>query len=164
MATAAAAMDGKIDRKMAKIVNFAPEVVKAPFFLRVAAAILDYMLMMSVPVLWLLIWRLIGDGSTASFGMVVWAGWFVLFVLNFLLLPLLTGRTAGKLLTGLTILKSDGSDARLLNLLLRCTLGYLATVLTFGLGFLIAGVNSSGRALHDLIGGTVVVRGRKTLI
>jgi uncharacterized RDD family membrane protein YckC len=27
---------------------------------------------------------------------------------------------------------------------------------------LIAGVNTSGRALHDMIAGTVVVRGRKT--
>ena len=29
------------------------------------------------------------------------------------------------------------------------------------LGFLLAGVNTSGRALHDLLGGTIVVRGRK---
>jgi uncharacterized RDD family membrane protein YckC len=164
MAATAQALAGKADRKMAKIVNFAPEAVKAPFFLRVAAAILDYMLLMSVPVLWLLMWRFVGDGTTASIGMMVWVVWVIVFVSNFLLLPLLTGRTLGKMLTGITIINSDGSDARLVGLLLRCTLGYLATVMTLGIGFLIAGVNSSGRTLHDFIGGTVVVRARKTLI
>jgi uncharacterized RDD family membrane protein YckC len=164
MAATAQALAGKADRRMAKVVKFAPEIVKAPFFLRVAAGILDYMVLMSVPSLWLLLWKVVGDGTTASISMLVWVVWAIVYVSNFLLLPLLTRRTLGKMLTGITIVSRDGSDARLLGLVLRCTLGYLATVLTLGLGFLIAGVNSSGRALHDFIAGTVVVRARKTLI
>jgi uncharacterized RDD family membrane protein YckC len=42
--------------------------------------------------------------------------------------------------------------------MLRHTVGYLASLVTLGLGFLLAAFNREGRALHDLIAGTVVVR------
>jgi uncharacterized RDD family membrane protein YckC len=43
----------------------------------------------------------------------------------------------------------------------RDVVGYALTVLTLGFGFLIAAVIPSGRALHDYIAGTIVIRGRK---
>jgi uncharacterized RDD family membrane protein YckC len=43
---------------------------------------------------------------------------------------------------------------------LRHTLGYLVSLLTLGLGFLLAAFDAEGRALHDRIAGTVVVRER----
>src|SRR2546425_1151244 len=46
--------------------------------------------------------------------------------------------------------------------LLRNFIGYPVALLPFGLGFLIVTVNPSGRALHDLIAGTIVVREHAT--
>lgn len=162
MATSVEAI-GRLSR-MANIVDFIPERVKAPFFLRVAAACIDYMLLMAVPVIWLTLGRMLGDGSGITMGAIVWSVIVILYVLNFLLLPLLMGKTLGKLLMGLSIVRSDGSEVGLVNLLLRYTVGYAATILTLGVGFLISAVNTSGRSLHDYIAGTVVVRGTKTLV
>ena len=78
-----------------------------------------------------------------------------------LLLPLLFGKTVGKMLTGLTILNMDGTAVSLVGIIRRNILGYLLTTITLGLGFLISAVNSSGRSLHDFVGGTIVVRGQK---
>lgn len=121
------------------------------------------MLIMSVPVLALLYNRYFGDtGTTYSAGTLVWMVGIILWVVNFLLLPLLRGQTLGKMLTGITILKTDGSDVRLEGLLRRNVFGYLMTAATLGLGFVSLVFSKKGRALHDVIGGTVVVRGRKT--
>jgi uncharacterized RDD family membrane protein YckC len=68
------------------------------------------------------------------------------------------------MLMGLTIVRLDGSKVDLGSILRRNLLGYAATALTFGTGFLISAVNRSGRSLHDVIGGTVVIRARKTLV
>ena len=149
---------------MAKIVDFSPERVKAPFFLRVAALFVDYMIMVAVPTLWLVLSKMIDPTSAVTVGTTIWAIAATVFILNFVLLPLLTGKSVGKMLTGLTILRNDGSDVDLWHLLLRITIGFLLTVLTLGLGFLFAAVNSSGRSLHDFVAGTIVVRGRKTLV
>jgi len=149
---------------MAKIVDFSPERVKAPFFLRVAALFVDYMIMMAVPALWLVLAKIIDNSSAVTIGTTIWAIAATVFILNFVLLPLITGKSIGKMLTGLTILRKDGSDVGLLHLVVRVTLGFLLTFLTLGLGFLLAAVNSSGRALHDFVAGTIVVRGRKTLV
>jgi uncharacterized RDD family membrane protein YckC len=46
-------------------------------------------------------------------------------------------------------------------MLLRNTIGYVLTVATLGLGFLIAAITPSGRALHDYVAGTIVIRGRR---
>ena len=164
MAAAEATLSDRYLR-MANIVDFSPERVKATFFLRVAALCVDYIIMMAVPVLWLVFGKMIADtGTVVSIGTTIWAITAIVFIGNFFLLPLITGRSVGKMLTGLTIVRKDGSDVGLLQLLLRGTIGYLLTALTLGLGFLISAVNSSGRALHDYVGGTIVVRGRKTLV
>jgi uncharacterized RDD family membrane protein YckC len=60
--------------------------------------------------------------------------------------------------TGLRIERRDGERAGFARTLLRHTLGYLLSLLTLGLGFLLAAFNREGRALHDLLAGTVVVR------
>jgi uncharacterized RDD family membrane protein YckC len=65
------------------------------------------------------------------------------------------------MMAGIAILRKDGTPVRLGRILLRNTIGYLITILTFGLGFFIAALNKSGRSLHDLIAGTVVVYGRR---
>lgn len=146
-----------------KIVDFAPERLRAPFFLRCAAIAIDYMILIIFPVAWLLISKLVSESASGiSISGITWFTGIVLTLMNLVVLPLWRGQTVGKMITGLTILKMDGTRIGMRELLLRNILGYGITVLTVGLGFLIAAINKSGRALHDLIGGTIVVRGRKS--
>jgi uncharacterized RDD family membrane protein YckC len=79
-------------------------------------------------------------------------------VLNLGVLPGFTGRTVGKWATGLRILRTDGARPGVGHAFLRHFVGYPLSVLTLGVGFLIAALNTRGRALHDLIADTVVVR------
>lgn len=148
-----------------KAVNFSLERVKAPFILRCAAFCIDYMLLIFVPIAWMLVTRFLGEpNTTGALGTPVWVIGSILFVIDFLVLPMIRGKSLGKMFTGLTILKTDGSPVDVQTILKRNFLGYLLTLVTLGIGFLIAAFNTSGRALHDLIGGTVVVRGRKTVV
>lgn len=147
---------------MEKSAEFAPEKLKAPFFLRCTAFCIDYMLLLTVPILWLLLSQVLSDsGVSGSLSGTVWLLTVLLWVLDFILLPLVTGRTVGKMLTGLTIVNVDGTPVRLSGLLLRNLLGYALSAATLGIGFLVAAVNTTGRGLHDLIAGTIVVSGRK---
>lgn len=146
-----------------KIVDFAPERLRAPFFLRCAAIAIDYIILVIFPVAWLLISSIVSQSASGiSISVIAWITGVLLTLLNFFVLPLWRGQTVGKMITGLTILRMDGTRIGIRQLLFRNVLGYGITVLTVGFGFLIAAINISGRALHDLIGGTIVVRGRKT--
>lgn len=150
------------------IVNFDAERLKAPFSLRCGAIMIDYILLIIIPVASLLIYRHSGEDPTKILNNdITNIGWiiFVLLILtNFLILPLLVGQSLGKILTGLRVVKKDGNSPSLGNLLLRHFVGYPLTVLTGGLGFFISILNSKGRALHDLIAGTVVIYGRKQIV
>lgn len=147
---------------MEKIVDFSPESLKAPFFLRLGALLIDYMLLVCVPLVWLIAARMFGDaGTNLAVGATGWTITAILGIANLLVFPLVRGKTVGKALTGQTIVRMDGTPATVGNILLRNVVGYLLSAATLGLGFLIAAVNSSGRALHDFVGGTIVVRGNK---
>jgi uncharacterized RDD family membrane protein YckC len=65
------------------------------------------------------------------------------------------GRTPGKMLLGLTVVAADGAPVGPGRALFR-TLCYLASVFTWGLGFLVA-AGPAKRALHDRLAGTRVV-------
>jgi uncharacterized RDD family membrane protein YckC len=146
-----------------KIVDFSPERLRAPFVLRIAALAIDYIAVVIIPVLWLVLSRLMSElGTDASIGLTPWLIAIVIFIANFIIFPAVRGRTFGKLLVGLTILNIDGTRVNLLTIVRRNVLGYLFTIVTFGVGFLVAAFNASGRSLHDYIAGTVVVHGRKT--
>jgi uncharacterized RDD family membrane protein YckC len=82
----------------------------------------------------------------------------VVAVLDLGVLAGVTGKTIGKWTTGLSIERNDGRSPGIGRALLRHFVGYPLSLLTFGLGFLIVTVSPSGRALHDLIAGTIVVR------
>jgi Mce-associated membrane protein len=155
----ASTTEAAVSRKTETVVKFEPAAIKAPFLLRCAALFIDYILLVSLPVLWLVWGRLISD--TAPPGGLVWFLAIVLWIVDFMLLPLLRGQTLGKMLTGLTVLHSDGSAITLGTIIKRNILGYLITIATLGVGFLAAAFNSSGRSLHDVVAGTLVVQGRK---
>ena len=149
--------------EMERIRDFEPVRLRAPFLLRCAAVAIDYMIFIFFPVVWLLTSRLLSESSTgASVAGISWYLGVILTIVNLFVVPLMRGQSVGKMVAGLTILKTDGARPGLRTILIRNLLGYAITVLTLGLGFLIVAFNNSGRALHDLIAGTVVVRGRKS--
>lgn len=149
------------------IVNFDAERLKAPFLLRCGAFLIDYILLVSVPVTGLLLGRFYGnDGVKLLNSEISNTGWLIMLLLgitNFVIFPMFSGQSLGKMLTGLRIVKKDGNPANLSSLLLRHTIGYLLTALTLGIGFLFSALGKNGRALHDLIGGTVVIYGKQRI-
>lgn len=147
--------------RMETVIDFTPEALRPPFVLRIAALFIDYMLVLAMPVLWLLGSKVFGESANANIPTVVWLLVVIIWLIDFLLLPLFRGQTFGKMLSGLTIVNSDGTPVRLAGLLRRNLLGYFLTLVTLGLGFLISAFNDTGRSLHDYIGGTVVIAGRK---
>jgi uncharacterized RDD family membrane protein YckC len=150
------------------VVNFDPVRLRAPFLLRCGAILVDYMVLVAVPVISLIINRTSGIEPSKMFNNTIAnIGWLIVVLLavtNFLLLPLLLGQSVGKMLTGLNIVKKDGTAPSLGSLCLRHLLGYPLTILTLGLGFLFAALNKRGRALHDYLGGTVVIYGKKQVV
>ncbi len=150
------------------IVDFDAERLKAPFLLRCGAILIDYILLVSVPVISLLIGRFSEyDGAKLLNSEASNIGWLIVTLLiltNFVILPLFSGQTIGKILTGLKIVKTDGNAASFSRLLVRHLVGYPLTILTLGIGLLFAVVNQKGRALHDFLAGTVVVYGRRRTV
>lgn len=149
------------------IVDFDAERLKAPFLLRCGAILIDYILLVSVPVITLLLGRSFSlDGAKLLNSEINNVGWLImiLFALtNFVILPLFTGKSIGKMLTGLRIVKADGNPPSLISLTIRHLVGYPLIVFTAGLGFLLSVFNRKGRALHDFLAGTIVVYGRRKI-
>ncbi|MDE2038759.1 MAG: RDD family protein [Elusimicrobia bacterium] len=71
----------------------------------------------------------------------------------------LAGATIGKRLMGLRVVRRDGRSLGAARSLARA-LGHLVSMPLFDLGFLLALVHPEGRALHDLLAGSVVVEPR----
>ena len=141
-------------------VNF--ERLRAPFSLRCGALLIDYIVLAGVMAFATLLARLFGDMRRGS-SVVLLAGYIavaVVALLNFVLVAGLSGRTLGKWIAGLRIERRDFDPLSFGRALVRHTVGYALTLATLGLGFLLAAFNSQGRALHDLLAGTIVVRSR----
>ncbi len=150
------------------IVDFDTERLHAPFLLRCGAILIDYILLVSIPVVSLLLGRSFEyDGARLLNSEVSNAGWLIMILLgltNFIIFPMFSGQSIGKMLTGLRIVKTDGSSASFSRLLVRHLIGYPLTILTAGLGLFIAVLNQNGRALHDYLSGTIVVYGRRRIM
>ena len=147
--------------RAAAVVRARTRSVRAPFSLRCGAFLIDYTFVVGLVALSTLLARLFGEGArdtsdaALSFGYIAAA---VIAALNFFVLPVFTGRTLGKWATGLRVELRDGDPVTFTRALLRHTVGYLLSLLTLGFGFLVAAFSRDGRALHDLLAGTVVVR------
>src|SRR5918993_4984651 len=143
-------------------VNF--ERLRAPFFLRCGALLIDYIVVVGVLALATLLARVFGDSGRGGGNFILFVGYLttagVAFI-NFVLLANLSGRTLGKWIAGLRIERTDGQPLSVGRALLRHLVGYPLTLLTLGLGFLFAAFDPQGRALHDWLAGTVVVRSRQ---
>jgi uncharacterized RDD family membrane protein YckC len=134
---------------------------RAPFSLRCGALLIDYILIISIVAFSTVAARTLGGGARMAGGSAEMIGLLIALVvtlLNFVVLTGLRGQTLGKWATGLRIQRKDGRPLGWGYSLLRHVVGYPLSLLTFGVGFLVAAFNSQGRTLHDLVAGTVVVR------
>jgi len=134
---------------------------RAPFALRCGALLIDYILLALILTFSIMVARLMGGGARVAGGTAEKIGVFItliLALLDLVVLAGLNGKTIGKWITGLRLELLDGSPPGLGRAFLRHFVGYPLSFLPFGLGFLIATVSTTGRALHDYIAGTVVVR------
>jgi uncharacterized RDD family membrane protein YckC len=133
----------------------------APFSLRCGAMLIDYIVLVGIVALSTLIARMLGGGARTAASSAETLGIgiaLVVSVLNMGVLAGFTGRTLGKWATGLRLQRIDGSQPGVGRILLRHFVGYPVSFLTLGLGFLLAALTTRGRALHDFIAGTIVVR------
>ncbi len=149
------------------IVNFDAERLKAPFLLRCGAFLIDYIVSVTVPVLTYLLSHsnsLVDVKWSAEIINIGWLVTILLLLTNFIVLPLISGQTFGKLFSGLRIVTANGTKPSLFSLFLRHLIGYPLSLLLFGLGFLLPILNEQGRALHDFLAGTVVVYGKQSRI
>src|SRR5438105_2527393 len=105
MAAAAAALIPVLDTE--KIIEFTPQAVRAPFPLRCAALIIDYMVLLVLPLTWLVLARFLSDtGVPDAIGKTIWILAVLLFVVDCLVMPiLLGGRSLGKLIVGIRIVR-----------------------------------------------------------
>lgn len=149
-------------------VEFSPEIMKAPFLLRLGAAFIDYILIVIFPVIGLLLSSFNGnDGSRLIHSQLNNIGWLVAIfvaIVNMIILQGAIGQSVGKLITGLRIVAVDGSEATFGSIILRNTLGYLLTLGSAGLGLLFSVFSSKGRALQDYIAGTIVIYARRKIV
>ncbi len=139
------------------------EKLRAPFSLRCGALLVDYTILVAILAFSTLLARMLGGDTRWSGTTVLTLGYIstiAVCVLNFVVLASWTGRTLGKWVTNLRIVRRDGMPLSFARACLRHLVGYPLTLATLGLGFLLAAFNREGRALHDLIAGTVVVRAR----
>ena len=136
------------------------EQYRAPFSLRCGAILIDYIIVAGIVVFSTLIARRMGGGARLAGGAVETVGWVVAIcvtLLNFVVLTGLRGQTLGKWATGLRIVRLDGKPLSFLSSIVRHVVGYPVSLIILGLGFLLAVFNAQGRALHDILAGTVVV-------
>jgi uncharacterized RDD family membrane protein YckC len=155
------------DRTRETIVDFSPYELRAPFALRCGALLIDYIVVVAVPVAALILNVFVFDDSGHIGNSSNTLGWLLAIMVvfsNFFILPLVGGQTVGKMMTGLRIVKLNGASASVSSILIRQSVGYLLTFFSLGAGFLISAFNRSGRALHDYIAGTTVIYGRKIIL
>jgi len=133
----------------------------APFSLRCGAMLIDYIVLVGIVALSTLIARMLGGGARTAASSAETVGLLIAIVVTVLNLGVLagfTGRTIGKWSTGLRVRRKDGSESGVGRAFLRHFVGYPLSFLTLGFGFLLAALSTRGRALHDIIADTIVVR------
>ena len=134
---------------------------RAPFALRCGAILIDYIVLALVLTFSIMIARLMGGGARMAGGNAEKVGLILTLVVAIADLGILagiTGRSIGKWTTGLRIERTGGGPPGIIRAVIRHFIGYPVSLIPFALGFMVAAVMPTGRALHDYIAGTVVVR------
>src|SRR5437588_4176414 len=127
---------------------------RAPFALRCGALLIDYILLVLILTFSTIVARLMGGGARMAGGSAEEIGIvlaLIAAVLDLGVLAGLTGRSVGKWTTGLQIERPRGGTPGIPRAVMRHFIGYPLSIMPFGLGFLLAMVVPTGRALHDFI-------------
>ena len=136
------------------------DVRPAGFWVRAAALVIDVVVLMLVDLsLGRVARRVWGAGVNDAAVLHSMTSLFTLIfaALYVTLLHAGTGQTIGKMLVRAHVVLVDGEPVPAGTALLRF-LGYFASCVTLGFGYLMAGLRHDKRALHDLIAGTRVER------
>lgn len=95
-------------------------------------------------------WRVLPVTPMAAFLVLMNGGYLIAFTAA-------GGQTVGKMLTGIRVMGDDGQRVDVPGAVLR-SLGCILSILTLGIGYVPAFVTEGGRALHDRLAGTRVVK------
>lgn len=159
------AVNNETNQETFRVVNFDAERFRAPFTLRCAALLLDYTILIAAPVVMLVMARASGlSGAKLFDNSGYYVGWLIallLLITDFVILPVAVGCTIGKAVMGLRIVQKTGRNLTFQSAMIRHLIGYPLTLLTGGIGFLVAIFNREGRALHDYISSTIVVQANR---
>lgn len=135
------------------------------FWRRLAAVIVDNILMMIVLVIPMMIYY--GDAYYETEGFAGNLDFLVTFVLPLVLtiwLWIKFGATPGKMALNLKIVDANtGQNITIGKAIIRL-LGYILSAIPLGLGFLWVAFDSKKRGWHDLIAGTVVIKKQPQLV
>lgn len=82
--------------------------------------------------------------------------WFVLILSYFILMTYVFGQTLGKMVMGIRVEMSDGKERSFGAVVLRETIGRVASLIFFGFGYWMIVFDKKKRAMHDRIAETVV--------
>ncbi len=137
------------------------EQLRAPFALRCGALLIDYSLLVAILASSTILAGILGGNARTAGGAANVVGWLIVAgagLLNFVVFAGTRGRTLGKWATGLRIERINGAAPGMGRALLRHLIGYPLSMIIFGIGFLLAAFDGRGRALHDRLASTLVVR------
>ena len=142
----------------------------ATFGKRFKAAVVDVFFLMLIAVFWAAIETiaiyLVGKSSTVeeqlriNIYMVTLTaniGYLLIAVLYNVYFVMRRGATPGKMLLGLQVVDSNFQKPNLSKVIVRETIGKLATIVSLGLGFFWIFLDDNKRSWHDKISGTLVV-------
>lgn len=136
------------------------EPAPAGFWVRFAAVLVDLLVFILVEILLTFTAGVIWGPHIADvplFAVTVSVFMFAYGTAYYVILHAVCGQTVGKMLMRAQVVELDGRPLRFESAVLR-SFGYAISALTFGIGFLLAGLRRDKRALHDLIAGTRVIR------
>ncbi|MGI8656747.1 MAG: RDD family protein [Pyrinomonadaceae bacterium] len=137
------------------------EQLRAPFALRCGALLIDYSLLAGILACSTIFAGVLGGNARTAGGAANTLGWLIVVgvgFLNFVVFAGTRGRTLGKWATGIHIERTNGALPGMGHTALRHLIGYPLSLIVFGIGFLLAAFDARGRALHDRLAGTLVVR------
>jgi len=147
-----------------------PTFVPAGFWIRFVAAIIDWVIVFIAQTIVLLPfpeYHASFNPETAALNQISIPFLLLSLAISWVVVPLgyygwfykNKGGTPGKLLLGLRVLKSDtGTNLSYLTTWLREIPGKFLSAIILCIGFILAGLRSDKKALHDLMMGTQVVR------
>jgi predicted Zn finger-like uncharacterized protein len=144
----------------------AVDLPKAGFWIRVAASIIDSILvtvmqMVISSVLFLATGLASGglsdEGHSVLFG-ATWLFSILLTVAYYVTFTGYNGQTPGKMLVRIKVIRTDGTEIGYGKAALRETVGKFASGIIFGIGYLMVAFDARKQGLHDKIADTYVIK------